>query len=100
MKKLTIGSLKNNGKTLSIKLCNDQVTPPETKKVIEIEQHEAWYRLEIEKNQSILDTALKQGIALDYKCKQGTCGKCKIKVLNGHNFLQASNQLEEKKLHM
>lgn len=100
VKKLTIGSLKGNDTELSFELSIQPEKPlkSETKKVIEIEQHEVRYGMEVKENESILDTALKQGIALDYKCKQGTCGKCKVKVLSGHHFLQTVNHLEEKKL--
>ena len=92
--------MKTSSINLLIKRCVEPEKPARkaTKPVIEIEQHEVRYRLEAEKNQSILETALKQGIPLDYKCKQGTCGKCKVKVISGFEFLEASNQLEEKKL--
>ncbi|MEH7108833.1 2Fe-2S iron-sulfur cluster-binding protein [Bacillus sp. JJ1764] len=28
----------------------------------------------------LLDTALKQGKPIQYKCRKGTCGQCKVKV--------------------
>src|SRR5687767_13208931 len=34
-------------------------------------------------NESILDAALRQGIMLSYGCKNGQCGTCKGKVLQG-----------------
>ncbi len=65
---------------------------------MEIEQNQSRYKLEVKKDQSILAAALEQGIPLDYKCQKGTCGRCKVKIINGAAFLQPANQLEETKL--
>jgi ferredoxin, 2Fe-2S len=71
----------------------------ETNKVMEIKQNQRYFQVPIKKGQSILDAALEQNLALDYKCKRGTCGKCKVKLVNGSTYLQPANSLEEKKLH-
>ena len=38
---------------------------------------------EVEAGESILESAIKQGITLAYGCKNGACGSCKGKVVNG-----------------
>ncbi|MEH7252485.1 2Fe-2S iron-sulfur cluster-binding protein [Neobacillus niacini] len=45
----------------------------------------------------LLDAALSQGKAIQYKCRKGTCGQCTVKVIKGHG-LSAPNELEQKKL--
>ncbi|MEW6206346.1 MAG: FAD-binding oxidoreductase [Pseudomonadota bacterium] len=45
---------------------------------------------------SILDNALRQGIALEHSCKNGRCGVCKALLLNGHTeVLQHEESLQE-----
>ena len=46
-----------------------------------------------------MDAALEQNVYIDYKCRKGVCGKCKVKLVNGSTNLQPANSLEEKKLH-
>jgi ferredoxin, 2Fe-2S len=108
MKKLTIGSLKYDRISLSVsvdppvkidqhlKIVNPSVN--ETKRIMEIEQNQTHFQIAVKKNQTILDAALEQNLALDYKCKKGTCGKCKVKVVSGRTYLHPANSLEENKL--
>jgi len=37
-------------------------------------------------------------VGANHQCKKGTCGKCKVKLINGSTYLQPANSLEEKKL--
>jgi CDP-4-dehydro-6-deoxyglucose reductase len=37
----------------------------------------------VEGNDNLLEAALRAGLALDYGCSAGSCGKCKAKVLSG-----------------
>ena len=67
-------------------------------RVIEMKQNQRYFQVEVKKGQSILDAALEQNVFLDYKCKKGTCGKCKVELVNGSTYLQPANGLEEKKL--
>ncbi len=39
--------------------------------------------LEVEEGQTILDAALRAGVALPYACNHGLCGTCKVDVLEG-----------------
>lgn len=109
MKKLTIGSLKYsstkstvvmNQPVMSEKLRgNDAINQTaETNKILEIKQNQRTYHVKVKKDQSILDAALEQNLNLEYSCKKGTCGKCKVIVVNGNTSLQPVNHLEDKKL--
>ncbi|KAA9017052.1 2Fe-2S iron-sulfur cluster-binding protein [Niallia endozanthoxylica] len=111
MKKLTIGSLKY-GSVKSTVLVNSPVImekprdnnpttiATETNKVVDISQNGYNFKVEVIKGQSLLDAALEQNMPLNYSCKKGTCGKCKVSVINGEQYLQPVNNLEEKKLHL
>jgi ferredoxin, 2Fe-2S len=103
VKKLTIGSLKYDGikSTVSIDqpVIMERPNVNETNRVMEMEQNQRYFQVEVKKGQSILDAALEQNVSLDYYCKKGTCGKCKVKLVNGSTYLQPENILEEKKLH-
>jgi ferredoxin, 2Fe-2S len=102
MKKLTIGSLKYNHMkhTVSIDqpIYMNKLPVNQLNRVIEIKQNQRYFQVKVKKGQSILDAALEQNVFLDYKCKKGTCGKCKVELVNGSTYLQPENNLEEKKL--
>lgn len=38
----------------------------------------------VESHESVLDAAVRAGIALEYGCSNGNCGLCKAKVIEGH----------------
>ncbi|NCX72022.1 MAG: CDP-6-deoxy-delta-3,4-glucoseen reductase, partial [Betaproteobacteria bacterium] len=44
-----------------------------------------------EADETLLEAALRQGIVLPYGCKDGACGSCKAKALEG-NWDQAAHQ--------
>ncbi|MFG6115668.1 2Fe-2S iron-sulfur cluster-binding protein [Halobacillus sp. MO56] len=99
MKKLTIGSLKP-GSTAAYNQEEKSKTAssqPEIKQ-LEIDQHGSTYKVNPVHNVTVLDSALNQKINLDYKCKKGTCGKCKIRVLKGDTLITSVNDREQKKL--
>lgn len=41
------------------------------------------HRFEAEANETILDAALRQGVALPYGCRNGACGSCVAKIIRG-----------------
>ncbi|MGN6457714.1 MAG: 2Fe-2S iron-sulfur cluster-binding protein, partial [Achromobacter mucicolens] len=50
----------------------------------------------IEKNKdSVLDSALAQGIELPYSCKGGVCSTCRCKVIEGEVDMDANFALED-----
>lgn len=105
MKRLTIGSLKA-GASETLALKETQVNSiviakkafREIKRILEIEQKQNYFKFEIGSGQKILDAAIEQGIALEYKCRKGTCGKCKLRVVSGQSYLCEPNQTEVNKL--
>jgi ferredoxin, 2Fe-2S len=103
VKNLTIGSLRYDRikSTVLIEqpVIMERPTVNETNRAIEIEQNQRYFQVEVKKGQSILDAALEQNVYLDYKCRKGVCGKCKVKLVNGSTYLQPANSLEEKNLH-
>jgi 2Fe-2S ferredoxin len=103
VKKLTIGSLKYDHIKRNVSVDQpvnmEKLTVNETNRVMKMEQNQRYFQVEVKKGQSILDAALEQNVSLDYHCKKGTCGKCKVKLVNGSTYLQPANSLEEKKLH-
>jgi CDP-4-dehydro-6-deoxyglucose reductase len=38
----------------------------------------------VERGETVLEAALRSGVALNYNCGNGTCGDCKARVLSGH----------------
>ncbi|WP_338450708.1 2Fe-2S iron-sulfur cluster binding domain-containing protein [Niallia oryzisoli] len=109
MKKLTIGSLKYGSIKSNVsvdqpafverlKANETNTTVKETGKIVDIKQNQQSFQVKVKKGQSILDAALEQNFPLEYSCKKGTCGKCKVNVVNGDTYLQPTNSQEEKKL--
>lgn len=97
-KQLTIGSLKP-GRTTFYQTLEKSPAPSEpVKNWIEIEQHQSRFQVKTAQNKTLLDTALNQNINLDFKCRKGTCGKCRVKVLEGGSLLCPVNDAEQKKL--
>ncbi|MEH7344200.1 2Fe-2S iron-sulfur cluster-binding protein [Bacillus sp. JJ1532] len=68
-----------------------------TPKII-VSQNGKSFAIHLVKGRVLLDTALRQGQALQYKCRKGTCGKCIVKIDAGSFLLQSPNELERKKL--
>ena len=103
MKKLTIGSLKYEyvKRTTSMEspvVIEKKMTGRTNETAIEVEQNKKYFHIQVKKGQSVLEAALEQNVPLDYSCKKGTCGKCKVKVMKGSTDLQPVNNLERKKL--
>jgi ferredoxin, 2Fe-2S len=101
--KLTIGSLKydriENSFSIDEPVNRERPSSIEPNRVVDIKQNQRYFQVEVKKGQSILDAALEQNVYLDYKCRKGVCGKCKVKLVNGSTYLQPANSLEEKNLH-
>jgi 2Fe-2S ferredoxin len=99
--KLTVGSLIPGN---IVALQKQKVVFHEPKQKIKRErrihllQNQSAFTIQPVKGQLLLDTALKQGKDLKYKCRKGTCGVCTVKVLEGASFLGPTNDKEQKKL--
>jgi ferredoxin len=75
----------------------ENTPPPQTKaKTIVVMQNQNRFEVKPEKG-ILLEIALKQGQHIQYKCQKGTCGQCKVKVMDGV-FLSSPTVQEQKKL--
>lgn len=101
---LTVGSLipKN------MLLANSLVIHPIVKPSPSYTEHRPLNSISLLQNQirfeirpikgNLLDVALEQGQALQYKCRKGTCGVCTVQVVEGASCLSSPNEKEQKKL--
>lgn len=101
---LTVGSLipKN------MLLANNLVIHPIVKPSLSSTEHHHPNSIGLLQNQirfevrpikgNLLDVALEQGKALQYKCRKGTCGVCTVQVVEGASCLSSPNEKEQKKL--
>jgi 2Fe-2S ferredoxin len=46
----------------------------------------------------MLESALSQNQPIDYKCRKGNCGKCKVRVIEGSEWLSSPTSKEVIKL--
>jgi 2Fe-2S ferredoxin len=110
-RKLTVGSLimnnfhssenksennQDNSLTKSTK-SNKVETSTEQRKIL-ISQNRTTFSVTPVKEKTLLDSALKQGQSLQYKCKKGTCGRCMVQILKGKDQLNSPNDQEISKL--
>ena len=49
----------------------------------------------MDRNQSVLDAALSQGLDLPYSCKGGVCSTCRCKLKEGQVDMDANFALED-----
>jgi len=57
------------------------------------------YKLDIAfEDDSILDTALQEGIDLPHSCKSGVCGTCRAKLLEGRVEMDVEHGLEPEEI--
>ncbi|MFB5283026.1 2Fe-2S iron-sulfur cluster-binding protein [Peribacillus sp. Hz7] len=62
-----------------------------------VQQHENRFEIQPAEGK-LLDVALNQGKALQYKCRKGTCGLCTVKIIEDGPGLSEPNEKEQKKL--
>jgi 2Fe-2S ferredoxin len=103
-RKLTVGSLITDS---SHPLETNQDTNLPKSNIVEefteqneilISQGRTTFSVKPVKEETLLDSALQQGHALQYKCKKGTCGRCMVQVLKGKDQLNSPNDQEKRKL--
>ncbi|WP_261129350.1 (2Fe-2S)-binding protein [Bacillus sp. Marseille-Q3570] len=103
-KPLTVGSLKSQSTSAvashnvaPLKYVSEpQENHPES--IIYLIQNGTAYSVRPDKDMTLLDSALQQGNELDFKCKKGTCGRCKVQLLKGNSILTEPNDQEKEKL--
>lgn len=87
-----------NTKMQELKKATSYTAKKDILKKIVVLQSGKHYEIQPIKGQLLLDAALQQGQALNYKCQKGTCGECKVKVNKGAANLLRPNEMEQKKL--
>jgi ferredoxin len=48
----------------------------------------------VRRGQTLLETAEEMGVAIPFSCRQGQCGTCKTKLLDGHVRMDAEEGLD------
>jgi 2Fe-2S type ferredoxin len=48
--------------------------------------------------ESILEFAEENGIDIEYECRQGFCGTCKVKLLSGEVDMETEDGLEDEEI--
>lgn len=97
----TVGSLIPGSMTLTqapsahaIPVSNQSIKP-NLEKII-VMQNGNRYEISAVKG-NLLDIALNQGNPIQFKCRKGTCGQCKVKIVQGQT-LSEPNEQEQKML--
>lgn len=110
MKRLTLGSLIPGKETGSVKPRRNErsgtgiphlfISETDTpwKKSVRLIQNNKTYIIRPVKGLTLLDSALAENVPIDYKCKKGSCGRCKVAVLSGSELLSIPNEQEKQKL--
>ena len=96
-RKLTVGSLIKERYSIEV---GDVIIEPVKNPIrtfIKIKQNAKVFKLTPTSNELLLDSALKQNIPLDYKCRKGTCGRCIVEIVEGQHLLSPPNDRELKK---
>lgn len=104
-KRLTVGSLRTIAKENRPPNVNQSFAPLKhgqqqasrkmrTQTLIKIEQHDRTFTLIPFSGITMLDAALSQNQPIDYKCRKGNCGKCKVRVLEGSALLSSPTSKE------
>lgn len=103
-RKLTVGSLKS----ASVKN-NQEPKAPDSPRIpktvsrppmsgIRLMQGGNVYGLSFSPGKNVLQSALDNGLPIQFKCRKGSCGVCKIRVISGSGLLEAANKRENKLL--
>lgn len=95
----TVGSLvPKNSRYVEVKIPKQTMAKKEPLQKIVVFQHEKQFEIQQSKGQLLLDAALQQRQVLEYKCRKGTCGICKVKMVQGASDLLPPNEKEQKTL--
>lgn len=95
---LTVGSLIPRNISIN-KVSKSNPPDPECRHLNKIALLQKQMKFEIHPTKgNLLDVALDQEQALQYKCRKGTCGVCTVKVAEGRSSLSLPNEKEQNKL--
>jgi len=68
---------------------------PTVSVAVNIDSPEEFQELEIELEQTIFDECEKSGLPLPHGCLAGSCGSCRVDILEGSEFLKAPSVIEQ-----
>lgn len=104
---LTVGSLIPQNSKISVEFHNvqqnlqqdsqknlQQGNPKKNSSIIQFNQGDHIFKVVSKKDSLLLDQALAQHQPVAYKCRQGTCGKCKVGIIKGSNLLYPPTEKE------
>jgi ferredoxin len=96
-KTLTVGSLisKNRQMIPSEEIPKEIDVQPAS---IRLRQNQSYFEVVPRPHQTLLDAALEQKQFIDFKCRKGTCGRCKVRVTEGASLLHPPHEKERIKL--
>ncbi|KAB7705978.1 2Fe-2S iron-sulfur cluster binding domain-containing protein [Bacillus aerolatus] len=101
-RKFTVGSLLPNQLNTDTAIIMKQPEDKQPENVqedahIHLQQNQQTFRIKHVKG-NLLNEALKQDQAINFKCRKGTCGVCTVKITEGALLLSPPNEKEQKKL--
>lgn len=96
-RRLTVGSLIKEKYSIEVGDIINNPVKNSIKALIKIKQNNQVFKVAPASNELLLDSALKQNVPLDYKCRKGTCGRCTVEIVEGHDLLLPPNERELKK---
>ncbi|SFJ53780.1 2Fe-2S iron-sulfur cluster-binding protein [Thermoflavimicrobium dichotomicum] len=107
-KQLTVGSLLPGTKgepaaksEQTINLSTSRTTTKHkmtSQPFIKVKQHDRIFTLTPHSGKTMLEAALSQNQLIDYKCRKGNCGKCKVRVMEGSELISSPTSKELGKL--
>jgi ferredoxin, 2Fe-2S len=66
--------------------------------MLELKARKVQKTVEAEKGLTILDSAIRHEVDWGFSCTRGTCARCRCKVSEGMEFLEAPTEAEEIRL--
>lgn len=63
------------------------------KHIVKIKLYSEIKEIEVEEDETILISALRQGLEPMYNCKMGVCGTCKAKLISGKVTMEENDAL-------
>lgn len=91
-------SINTDKSTNTAKSMNPNSSKLQQTRLIRLQQNQHELVVTPLPGQTLLQAARSQAQPIDFKCGQGTCGRCRVKVIEGSTLLAPSNQAEQNKL--
>lgn len=79
-------------------LIADAEAPEYANALVQIKLNNTWHQVQVTKDQTILQAALKQKIKLPYSCKNGMCSTCTSQLISGEVHLHYNQVLTDREM--